>query len=808
MIPDILQQRGKWCVWKREVRDGKPTKVPYDAITNRRAETNNLETFTTFEIAEETFKIDGDYNGIGMLVSDGFAAVDIDHCVTDGELSDLAKEIIADMNSYTEFSPSRTGLRIIFQGEDLAYDKTKYYLKNPHNGVELYVCGMTNRFITMTGNTLYQYPVRVLTNDELDAFVKKYMSRGSKNVGVSAKLTDEQIIAKASANSRFAALFSGDMSAYNNDHSSADLALCNILAFWTGKDAQQIDSIFRKSALYRPEKWAQRDDYRQSTIAKAIADCDQVYDPASARKIWDRLDVPYLNTGEWSVDNSGVSRDVIVRKQPEKAYATATPIAPAAYLENADLGIHKVKLHYLYDNKQRSIIVDRETIANKNKIVTLANYGVNVTSSDAADLTRYLSDLERLNPTAIPHYKSVSRVGWVGDDFVPYNDDIKFDGEAENRTLYNALTQAGSRTEWVNFMRPLRRNKYLRLMMAASFASPLIERCNALPFVFHLWGETGGGKTVALMVAMSIWGNPQAGQLVRTMNMTNASMMSTAAFLYNLPFAGDELQTIKDTQHASYDKLIMQITEGIERGRMQYNKNLPTRHWKNAFLFTGEERCTNDKSGGGTQNRVFEVEFTDNVITDGVSVVRFINKNYGHAGKHYIEYVSKRPRLSEDYDAITATIRHSVETTDKQAAVAALILLGDKLATECLFPGETPLSVDDIKEFIKSDKEVSISNRAHEFIIGWLAMNDNKFGASQYGEVWGCRSGGSVYVIDTVLNAALAAEGYSFDAVKKDWAKNGWLATYQNKFKRRKGINGTYPYCVELPISTEISTDF
>ena len=793
MIPNELKENAQWCVWKREIRGGKPTKVPYDPVTGKRAETDNPDTFRTFEAAEEAFTIEPEYNGVGIRVSNGFAAIDIDHCVTDGALSDLAREICERMNSYTELSPSKTGLRIILKG-DLSYDKGKYYLKNPNNGVELYVSGMTNRFVTITGNSLLNLPVRTITAEELQGLLDKYMRRQAQKAP--ERLSDEQVIAKASQNEKFCALFGGDMTAYNNDHSSADLALCNILAFWTGKDTAQMDSIFRKSGLYR-EKW-ERNDYREQTLQLAVNQCTSTYDPAAARKIWDRLDAPVFNTGTWTVDNSGVYRQIINKKQEETLYATSTPIAPVAYLENQSEGVHKVELHYLCNGTQRSLVCERETIASKNKILSLANYGINVTSNDASELVRYLSDIERLNPMAIPHYKSVSALGWVGNDFVPYNSKIKFDGDSENRALFQAVAQAGEYEAWVDFMRPLRKNLYFRLMMAASFASPLIERVKTLPFVFHLWGETGKGKTVALMAAMSIWGDPTAGKLTRTMNMTNAAMMSTAAFLNNLPFAGDELQTIKDA-HTSYDKLIMQITEGIERGRMQYSKNLPTRRWNCAFLFTGEERCTNEKSGGGTQNRVFEVEFEHAVVENGAQVVRFISKNYGHAGRKFIEYVSGR-HLMEDYDAIAEEIRGACQTTDKQAATAALILLADKLACESIFEGETPLQVSEISQFIKDRSEVDVPTRAYDYIVSWIARNDNRFCRDAYNEIWGVKGESTVFVIDSVLSAALEEAGFTFDAVKKAWAENGWLIPYTSKYKKRKAINGTKPYCVELSL--------
>ena len=270
MIPVELQNNAEWCVWKREIRGGKPTKVPYNPKTGERAETNNPATFGSYEIADECYKID-DYDGVGIRVSNGFSAVDIDHCVENGVLSDLAMSIISRLKSYTEYSPSKTGIRIIFKTPNYQYDSDTYYLKNPHNGVEVYVCGATNRFVTITGNTVYDYPVRDVT-DELPAILDEFMTRPVKKKTFSTPsvpaqavtLSDEQIIFKASANGKFRALFEGDMSDYNDDHSSADLALCNILAFWTGRDPHAIDRIFRQSALYR-DKWL-RDDYREETI--------------------------------------------------------------------------------------------------------------------------------------------------------------------------------------------------------------------------------------------------------------------------------------------------------------------------------------------------------------------------------------------------------------------------------------------------------------------------------------------------------------------------------------------------------------
>ena len=809
MIPKNLQENAEWCVWKREIRGGKPTKVPYNPHTGERAETNNPATFGPFELADERYMTE-DYDGVGIRVSNGFSAVDIDHCVENGVLSDLALSIINKLKSYTEYSPSKSGVRIIFKTRsDYQYDSGTYYLKNPRNGVEVYVCGATNRFVTITGNTVYGYPVRDVT-DELQPVLDEYMVRPVKQRTAAApavdtpalSLSDEQILLKASANSKFRALFEGDLTDYNNDHSSADLALCNILAFWTGKDPDAIDRLFRKSALFR-DKWL-RDDYRTATITMAIADCHEVYNPGTKaaattteQTIFDRLGAPNLQTGPWNVSNNAVTIEEIADRrtgETRTVLVTSTPIVPVRIMVNADTGVHKIELAFRKNGTRRTTIQDRETIASKNKIVSLANVGVDVTTATAGKLVDYLNTLQQLN--VIPEVTSISHLGWVDQKFLPYDDGVVFDGEASDRKLFNAIKTHGSESAWTEHVLTIRQNKPLRMTMAASFASPLIERCGALPFVLHLWGTTGGGKTVALKTAMSIWGKPDLGDLVYTMNMTDNAMMNTAGLLYSLPFAGDELQLVKSQY--GYDRLIMRVTEGIDRGRMKYDAKVAQRTWKNAFLFTGEEPCTDYRSGGGTKNRVIEVNADEGVIHNGGETVAVISENYGHAGRTFIEYAKTqnlRARYRELYNTVSGV-------TDKQALAATMVLLGDAIARECLFLTEEPLTWADIAEYFYNDEDVSTAERAKEYILGWIAQNKGKFDTGTYSECWGTMYGHSVFVIDHILFDALNEKGFSFDAVKRDWGREGFLEKYGNKYKARKGINGSKPYCVELIIST------
>ena len=805
MIPQEIMDNLSWCGWKYEIRGDKRTKVPYDLKTGKRAESNNPETFRPYCYVEEQ-EFTGDYNGFGVRVDNGYCAIDIDKCIKDGEMSDLASDLCNTLNSYTELSPSKSGIRIICKADIPQYDRQRYYIKNDKLGLEIYATGASNRFVTITGNTLYNYPVREATDDILK-ILDRYMLRKAKTT----RMTDDELIAKAMKQDAFVKLFrDGNLSAHNNDHSSADLALCNMLAFWTGKDAARIDELFRRSALYRPEKW-NRDDYRKWTIDKAISDCTNTYSAEVPMDIWNKLVVRTpLNMGKWQINTKNGVHCYLPPKKgeelPELSVICSNPVVPAAYLENRTTGQQRVELHYIDGGKQRSIVCDKEVVYSKSKVVALANNGIPVTSNTASQFVQYMADMEQLNSDVIPRYASTSAMGWTEEytpsrsGFMPYDDSLVFDGEQENYQLYNSITQEGNYDEWLNHVAPLRNISLpLRLLMAASFASPLIGICNVLPFVCHLWGASGKGKSVALMVAMSVWGNPRMGELVKTMNMTNAAMMSSAAFLNDLPFAGDELQTIKDND-MRYDKLIMQITEGIERGRMYYNKNLPTRSWRCAFLFTGEEPCTSDTSGGGTKNRVFEVNYTDKIIPNGNETVSIITNNYGHAGVAYIDYVAaNKERVRAMYSDYLSQILSSTDCSDKQAMVGALILVGDTLASEVIF-GDKPLTVDDVAPYLKSESEVLTHERAYDALIAWIAQNGNRFNPLQnYGEVWGKESGdGTMYIIASRLEKALQEMHFSFDALKKPWADKGVLIMYQNKYKKKKSINGVATYVVEI----------
>ena len=505
-----------------------------------------------------------------------------------------------------------------------------------------------------------------------------------------------------------------------------------------------------------------------------------------------------LHVGDWIADADGVKRMAQDRNGNLKAeYASHMPVMPLEILQNTEEGTEKIRIGFYKYGQWNKILVPRSLAASKVKIVELADWGLDVTSDNARLLVKYLSEAAALNMDTIPVIKSCRHMGWAGKAFLPYTGDMRLDSESQFQDLIASVSSRGDLQEWIDYTGELRKNIALRLVMGASFASPLIARVNALPFVFHLWGGTGFGKTVGLMTAASIWGDPRPGRLTRTMNMTVNSMMQMASVLRNLPFFGDELQTIK-SRFENYDRLVMQVTEGINRGRMTDTALQQQMTWENAFIFTGEEPCTQNVSGGGVKNRVIEIECADNVVKDGNSVVNFINRNYGLAGPEYIKFLSDCS-IQELFDTKVKEILDGTGTSEKQAMAMALIMAADELTGLAFYPDEVPLTVEEVKPFLKVQDDIDPAERSYREIVGVIMEHEVNFKPDVNTARWGRMGTDSVLINKFVLSRELQSLGFNFDAVKKKWAEKGYLVkSTSGRYANYTKVDNAKDYYVRL----------
>ncbi len=173
-LPDEVRRSGRFCCWRYEDRDGKLTKVPYNPLTAERARSNDPSSFCSFEEAAAATE----YDGLGIGIFNGICAIDLDNCIVDGEYTATAAEIIQTMHSYTEVSPSSKGVHILFEAPSFQYDTQRFYIMNRARGIEVYVAGATNKYVTVTGKRLndYEFGNRAA---ELETILTRYMARNS-----------------------------------------------------------------------------------------------------------------------------------------------------------------------------------------------------------------------------------------------------------------------------------------------------------------------------------------------------------------------------------------------------------------------------------------------------------------------------------------------------------------------------------------------------------------------------------------------------------------------------------------------------
>lgn len=905
-IPDELKGSGLFCLWKYEHRGADTTKVPYNPLTGNRAKSNNPKTFANFDKSLKALESNSGFDGLGIGIFNGISAIDIDDCMDDnGALTERAADIIARMDSYTEVSPGGHGIRIIFKAEHFQYDSEKYYInrrdgKGLKAGLEIYVEGATNKYLTVTGKGLSCGRGIEERSDRLPSILDDYMQR--KPTKPQPKPSQEKFsqsdlidkARKAANGNQFILLYDlGDTSKHNNDDSSADLALCNMLAFWTGKDALLMDSLFRQSALMRA-KWDEsrgRLTYGQMTIDKAINGCTEIFDPRGNRapmsdfspaadfisqsydleslteddflegtaiyehlhslkenplvferekakitkqaqtagvgirvfqKLYDAFEKSIrmvvtkpvqqftqftgqeyrFDCGDWLATDEGI----VCESGFGKEIACPHPIIPVERLVNLDTGTEKLRLAYRTGKAWRSTTADKSTLASSQSILKLADQGISVTSETSRALVKFLQDIEHLNYDLIQQRNSVSRLGWIGTHgFSPYESNLVFDGLDQFRTVFESVTQKGDPAAWFNIIQEVRRSSPLaRILIAASFASVLVKPCGCLPFIVHVWSTTSGtGKTVALMVAASIWANPEPGFYIQTFNSTLVGREKIAAFCNSLPVIIDELQLAKDSKgKVLFDPY--SLAEGIGRTRGTKSGGLDrTTTWANTILTNGESPITGKNSGAGAMNRVVNLEIADGetIVQDGHKAAAAVRSNYGWAGREFIARLNA-DGIKQAQDLYTRYFQELTdsETTEKQAMAAALILAADELAEAWIFQDGLRLTTQELQRRLLTRSQVDVNERAYNHICEWVSRNEIRFEQNQPGDRFGTIEGETAYIIKSVFDQAVEDAGFNSDGFISWLKQKKLIRTEQGRSTVKKVVGRTNPRCIALSL--------
>lgn len=476
-----------------------------------------------------------------------------------------------------------------------------------------------------------------------------------------------------------------------------------------------------------------------------------------------------LNSGKYICNSDGVS---VIDGFGVVKVICPHPIAPVRRFKNVDTGEELLEIWYRRGTtegriKDEAHIVPKDTIANS--ILSLAKYGIVVNKRNDKDLSAYIMDMEEYNYDVLSEEKSVKRLGWVGEgfqDFSPYVKNIYFDGEDDFGGMFEAVRQRGSYDTWKDTIRSVRREKTAaRFYLAASFASVILKPCGLLPFLVHAWGGTENGKTVALMVATSVWACPELGEYVTTFNGTRYAQETRAGFLNNLPMCLDELQIQASQGVKDFDDIIYQLCEGVSKSQGKASGGLRRQiKWRNVILSNGEHTIIKPLSGGGARNRVIEIEAPNKIYSDLVRLCEIITHNYGYAGVEFVHWLldsnnmERTKQLQKDY--YHALLNHDV--TEKQAGSASAILTADHIATELIFQDDLALTVDEMAEVLLRKGDIDINQKTLEWLYDYVVTNSIHFETEgNKSELWGKidEENHVICIIRSIFDRELKAHG-------------------------------------------------
>lgn len=513
--------------------------------------------------------------------------------------------------------------------------------------------------------------------------------------------------------------------------------------------------------------------------------------------------------GYWNATERGIL------KPNSDEYACYHPILPVERLKNIETGAEQIKLAYKRNGTWHEIVVPKSLIASASKIVALAEQGIAVTSENAKLLVKYLSDVENQNDNFIKIKRSTSKFGWLNKDFIPFDGDIIFDGDMKFKQVSESVATQGSYTTWLDHVRTVRARKRIesKFCLAASFASVLVAPLRGLPFFVDLWGGTEAGKSVALMLAASVWANPDENAFIGDYKSTETALEAKADMLNHLPMLLDDTSNQNRRLAENFESLVYVLCSG--KGKTRSNKDIGINResrWKNCIITNGEKPLTSYVNQGGAMNRILEISCDGYIFEDPRLTASVAKNNYGYAGRDFINILKEIgvEGLMEIQKGFLDKLDND-EKMQKQSLSLSIVLTADKIATDYIFKDGEYIDIEEAKQVLIDKNEISDNERCYRFILDRVVANRGRFDPRNENiEQWGVIEDNYVLMISTALSRLCKEEGYSRLSFLK-WANDkGLIQGNSGRYDFTKKINGICVKYVKIKIldDNEFLNDF
>lgn len=554
-FPEELKKMKQWVCWRLtpDKNGGKPRKLPINPVTGKAAASNKPETWSDYATTVEAKDRYG-YIGIGFMFTKeaGVVGVDIDHCydAEKNEFNEIATAILAKQPTYAEYSPSGDGCHLWFKGA-----KPDGSSKNSSTGVEMYD---SVRYFTVTEKQLAGSPNTLSDGTDTLAWIhenylakkKKAKGKQKKGNGTPVKLADEELLEKAKGSGdgdTFAALWDGNWKDAYQSQSEADMALCRKLAFWSGKDKEQMDRLFRQSALFR-QKWNEKHHangatYGEETLGKAIETTEAIYSPSGDSPIFEHQGQYFRTKGDniYPITNF-IFQPVEMIESEEETQLTADLVTVRG---------ETYRLTFMttdFSNQQKfKVLLNRNTIA-------LSYFG---SDGDLELLKSYLSELDWVRKTGVKalgiydhqgRLVFVSTVGSIEKGGIAVDDIVQLD---KYRSIQTDMLSCDALTKepllelgkyLMSYNEPAKAISILA-WAAGCFIKPHLRKQGVkFPHLF-LIGEAGSGKSTTLeRVLLPMFSTTK---VTAATQVTQFTLMKEAASSNLIPLPLDEFKPSK-----------------------------------------------------------------------------------------------------------------------------------------------------------------------------------------------------------------------------------------------------------------------
>lgn len=684
-IPADLKAINNWVVWKAVKAKDKTKKVPYNPATHRPASVTNKDAWQTFETAKAALK-EKPYAGMGFVFDGGIVGIDFDNkggdeikCIED--LPQEVREILAKAKTYTELSPSKTGLHMLMRGK---LEKGQSHRARLQCGweVEIYETG---RYFTVTGSTLNNHEINNNADDAAlianlinTQAINERNNRKDERIVIDKKnnaLINEknsviecdslELMRRAKHDEKLKALWSGDYSDYltkngQPDHSQADFALCLKLCFYTNGDTFNIHNLFILSGLMRA-KWLEKHGvgtYGDITIAKA----QQAWNGRGWKEYGTKekqinstvgggsepTPTPAPAAPEKTKQPNGyklTERGLVYEPagDPESRVWISGQIKISARTRNMATGTGWGKLIEFADpdGKAQAWSMPMRELAGNAYIRNLYDMGLDINTTDAARalLTRYIQEIK---PTIT--LDCIDKTGWYNGAFVLPDECIRpINQQAailETPLQHNPYNTAGSLEDWQTNVSALAAgNSRLVFALSTAFAAPLLGLLGGEENGgFHFRGMSSEGKTVILRAASSVFGNP--ADYMQRWRATAVGIEQVAVAYNDTLLCLDELGQV-DPHTAGEVAYMLANGQGKLRGARTGGLR-KTDKWRMLFLSTGEISLAQHMTDGKRQARAGqELRLADIPSNAGAGLGAFETLHETKSGADFAESLTR-----------------------------------------------------------------------------------------------------------------------------------------------------------------------